>query len=175
MRNDHGTPAPERRPRLRLRATALVAAAVATAASAGAALAASTVVLRSSHNSTVNKTIVVDPSGRTLYTLSGESSSHLKCTSSSCTRIWFPFTVAKGTKLKASGVKGTLSTFRRGSSLQVTLSGKPLYRFSGDRSKGQANGEGISSFGGTWHVVAASSTSGIPTTGSTGGKQPGYY
>jgi predicted lipoprotein with Yx(FWY)xxD motif len=33
------------------------------------------------------------------------------------------------------------------------LNGHPLYRFGGDRSKGQANGEGIKSYGGVWHVV----------------------
>ncbi len=35
----------------------------------------------------------------------------------------------------------------------MTLSGRPLYRFSIDTAKGQANGEGIHSFGGVWHVV----------------------
>jgi predicted lipoprotein with Yx(FWY)xxD motif len=28
-----------------------------------------------------------------------------------------------------------------------------LYTFSGDTAAGQAHGEGIQSFGGTWHVV----------------------
>jgi len=29
-----------------------------------------------------------------------------------------------------------------------------LYTFSGDTAAGQTQGEGIQSFGGTWHVVA---------------------
>ena len=178
MRTEHGTPRRARatRPRVRARASALAAAVVATAASTGVALAASTVVVHSAHNAKLGKTIAVDPGGRTLYTLSGETSSHLKCTSGSCMRVWQPFTVSKGTTLKASGVKGHLSTVRRSNgSLQVTLSSRPLYRYIGDHNKGQANGEGITSFGGTWHAASASSTSGIPTTGTPGSPGPGYY
>ena len=37
--------------------------------------------------------------------------------------------------------------------LQLTLRGFPLYRFRGDRSRGQARGDGNHSFGGTWEVV----------------------
>jgi predicted lipoprotein with Yx(FWY)xxD motif len=34
------------------------------------------------------------------------------------------------------------------------LDGHPLYRYAGDNNtKGNAKGEGIRSFGGTWHVV----------------------
>jgi hypothetical protein len=50
---------------------------------------------------------------------------------------------------------------------QVTAAGLVLYRFSGDSKAGQANGEGISSFGGTWHAVKESGTG-----SSTGGHQP---
>ena len=37
----------------------------------------------------------------------------------------------------------------------VTIDGAPVYTFQGDASAGSANGEGITSFGGTWHVVKA--------------------
>jgi hypothetical protein len=46
--------------------------------------------------------------------------------------------------------------------LQVALRGRPLYRFSGDHAKGEANGEGIESFGGTWHAVTAATK--VPAT-----------
>jgi hypothetical protein len=56
---------------------------------------------------------------------------------------------------------------------QVTENRAPLYRFSGDQAAGATNGDGINSFGGTWHVVkvgtgggATGSTS--PSTGSSG-------
>lgn len=42
----------------------------------------------------------------------------------------------------------------------AATAGMPLYRFAGDGAKGQANGEGIQSVGGTWHVVTAKASSG---------------
>jgi len=54
------------------------------------------------------------------------------------------------------GVEGHLGLLHRhDGKLQVTLRGMPLYRFAGDSAKGQANGEGIKAFGGTWHAVPA--------------------
>jgi hypothetical protein len=71
-------------------------------------------------------------------------------------------------KLKAaSGVQGHLGILRRSNgTLQLTLRGEPLYRFSGDSGKGQAHGQGIESFGGKWHAVTASSSeaTSAPTT-----------
>jgi predicted lipoprotein with Yx(FWY)xxD motif len=102
--------------------------------------------------------IVVDSSGMTLYTLSGESAGHLKCVSSACFRAWPPYTVSATAKLtQAKGVSGTLSKLHRVKNkiYQVMLNGHPLYRFSGDSGKmGAAKGEGITAFGGTFHVVA---------------------
>jgi predicted lipoprotein with Yx(FWY)xxD motif len=131
-----------------------------------AALAASTTLtLGSATNSTLSKQVVVSPLGRTLYTLSPETENHLLCKSSECLKRWPPVTARSGkTKLKAaSGVQGHLGLLKRANgTFQVTLRGLPLYRYAGDRAKGQANGEGIESFGGTWHVVSASSSAGTP-------------
>ena len=50
-------------------------------------------------------------------------------------------------------MQGHLGILRRSNgTLQVTLRGLPLYRYSKDHAKGDANGEGIESFGGTWHA-----------------------
>jgi predicted lipoprotein with Yx(FWY)xxD motif len=132
---------------------------------AATAVAATTPIVRSAHNAALNKTIVVDARGRTLYRLSGDSPTHLKCTAS-CTGFWPPLTVrSRHVRLRAGkGVHGRLAVFRRkDGTFQVTLAGHPLYRFSGDSAKGMANGQGIKSFGGTWSTVAAgSSTSAAP-------------
>jgi hypothetical protein len=59
--------------------------------------------------------------------------------------------------------------------MQVAYKGLPLYRFSGDVNAGAANGDGINSFGGVWHVVkvsGGSSSTGAPApapSGTTGG------
>jgi predicted lipoprotein with Yx(FWY)xxD motif len=53
---------------------------------------------------------------------------------------------------------------------QVEYEGNLLYTFSGDTAAGQAQGEGIQSFGGTWYVVTPtlSVPSGVSTSGGYG-------
>lgn len=145
----------------RSRVIALVLAVVAVASMTGIALAASTTV--GTGKVKINgkaRTVVVDSGGVTLYTLSGERVGNLKCVSSACFKFWPPYKVSATAKLtKAKGVSGTLSKLHRikGKFYQVMLNGRPLYRFAPDMGKkGSAKGEGITAFGGTWHVIPAS-------------------
>jgi predicted lipoprotein with Yx(FWY)xxD motif len=136
----------------------------ATTASTGASVDAAA-------NSKLGQTIAVDAQGNTLYVLSPETTSHLLCTSAECLTAWPPLTVSSSTSTPtASGVKGHLGVFKRSDGTeQVTLNGMPLYTFAGDHASGEANGEGLTSFGGTWYTVKASggATSSTPaTTGS---------
>jgi predicted lipoprotein with Yx(FWY)xxD motif len=142
------------------RLIALGVAVVAVGSMAGIAVAASTTL--GTGTVKVNgksKTVLVDSRGVTLYTLSGESVGHLKCVSRTCFGFWPPYEVsATATLTKATGVTGTLSKLHRikGKLYQAMLNGYPLYRFAPDHGKkGSAVGEGITSFGGTWHVVPA--------------------
>ena len=138
---------------------------------AAVALAAASVTIGTATNSKLGERVAVSPSGRTLYTLSGETTHHLLCRTSECFKFWPPVRLSPSTaKLKSgSGLQGHLGTLRRSNGIvQVTLRGKPLYRFSGDATKGQANGEGIVSFGGTWHAARArTSAPSTPMTPST--------
>ncbi len=141
----------------------LLLAAVAAVAAAGG----STRVVSAAANQKLGTTVVVEAHGHTLYALSPETTHHLLCKSSTCLQTWPPLTV-RSSKLKllaGSGVQGRLGVLRRaGGKWQVTLRGMPLYRFAGDTAKGQANGEGLMSFGGTWHAVtSASKPAGTPT------------
>jgi predicted lipoprotein with Yx(FWY)xxD motif len=147
-------------------------AGLATAALAGGlALAKSQPTLRTASNATIGKTIVVNGHGLTVYELRPETSHHLLCTKAShCLTFWPPVTVASRTaKLtKARGVKGKLAILHRNGLFQVTLSGRPLYRYSGDGTRrGAANGQGIKSFGGTWHVVVTGPASSTTTNSMT--------
>jgi predicted lipoprotein with Yx(FWY)xxD motif len=147
-------------------AAAALATVVATALAAGSSL-----TLSSNASSMLGKPVVVNPQGRTLYKLTPETSKHLLCKSKECLTNWPPLTVKSAkTKLKAgSGVSGKLGLLRRSNgTLQVTLNGLPLYRYSGDSAKNDVNGEGIESFGGTWHAVRASSSSSTAPTTATG-------
>jgi predicted lipoprotein with Yx(FWY)xxD motif len=107
-------------------------------------------------------TVLVDSKGKTLYTLTNAGQA-VDCTGQ-CPTFWPPYLVKTGSKPKGGkGVTG-LGTTATG---QVTQKGVPLYRYSGDSKAGQANGEGISSFGGIWHVVktaSGGSSSPTPTT-----------
>lgn len=135
----------------------------------------------SAPNTMLGKQIVVDAQGRTLYALSPETTHRLLCKSVECLGVWKPLTVRSSkTKLKAGpGVHGRLSILHRAKGvLQVTLGGLPLYRYAGDSTKGEANGEHIHSFGGTWHVLSATGTAGsTPATPSPPAEPtppPGY-
>jgi predicted lipoprotein with Yx(FWY)xxD motif len=163
-----GPSSSRRRPRAWLGLAPVAAVALVTLV-ATAFGASSALTLGLSANATLGKSVVTSPAGHTLYALSPETSRHLLCKSAECFKVWPPVTVKSSkVKLKAgSGVQGHLGILRRSNgTLQVTLRGEPLYRFSGDSGKGQTHGQGIESFGGKWHAVTASSSeaTSAPTT-----------
>jgi predicted lipoprotein with Yx(FWY)xxD motif len=97
----------------------------------------------------LHKTVLTNTKGLTLYTLSGEVNGRFICTGS-CLKVWLPLLVTAGTK-PTGPVK--LSTIKRPEGkTQVTYKGMPVYTFSGDSKKGEANGEGIKDVG-VWHAV----------------------
>jgi predicted lipoprotein with Yx(FWY)xxD motif len=173
------TPGPRFSRRHRLRSALAVAVGTAgfvTAALVAVALAktftinaVSNAKVTNASNKTVREGIAINGKGAAVYTLSGDSRTHPECTKADkCFQFWFPVKV-KSTKnmSKAPHVKGSLGTWKRNGFIQVTLGGHPLYTFIGDTHKNAATGEGIKSFGGTWHVVKAGSTK--PSTTMTSG------
>lgn len=104
-------------------------------------------------------TVLVDGQGRTLYTLSSEASGTITCTSASgCTQVWFELDLSSGQTHETQGTaQGALVGSETGASGGhiLTYHGWPLYTFSGDTAAGQATGEGVASFGGTWYVLSA--------------------
>ncbi|HEY2398176.1 MAG TPA: hypothetical protein VGH78_04205 [Solirubrobacteraceae bacterium] len=148
-------------------AAGAVGLAAALAASfVAAALAVGTVTIGSQQSSKLGERVVVNAQGHTLYALSGETRARQFCTSSECLRFWPPVRASsKSAHLKAAhDVQGQLRVLtRRGAIVQVTLRGMPLYRFSGDRARGEVNGEGIVGPGGhVWHAVTAASAAHAP-------------
>ncbi len=167
-------------PRVRWATIALAAAAagVGTAAMAGATSARTFTlqeakgapVANQSHKTTAEN-IVVNSKARAVYALTGDSRTHPECTMANhCFTFWPPVTVASRASLsKGPGVVGKLGLWQRDGFLQVTLSGHPLYTYAGDLQARKATGEGVVSFGGTWHVRKAGTTSrpGGTTTSTT--------
>jgi predicted lipoprotein with Yx(FWY)xxD motif len=144
-------------------------AAIAMFAAMALASSSATPTVGSASNVKFSEKIVVNEQGRTLYVLSPETTRHLLCKSSECLKFWPPLTVPSSkTKLTAGpGVHGHLGIVRRGNgTFQVTLGGLPLYRFSGDHAKGEASGESVHSFGGTWHAISATTNATPAPAGS---------
>ncbi len=141
-------------------------AALVLAACLGAALTATAAAGLVSSLGTAKRTvtgrttsIVVDRRGDAVYELGGESLAQLRCVTPQCLKLWPPLEVrSAGVRPpKAAAVPGQLSILRRvkGNLYQVMLDKHPLYLYSGDTKVGSTNGQGIKSFGGTWHVVKA--------------------
>ena len=99
--------------------------------------------------------ILTGTGGMTLYTFSPDTATSSACTSAACVKFWPVFTAAAGTHPSAgNGVMGSVGTFGRpdGTS-QVTYNGHQLYFFAGDKAPGDATGQGVVGFGGTWSVA----------------------
>jgi predicted lipoprotein with Yx(FWY)xxD motif len=104
-------------------------------------------------------TVLTTASGLTLYRFTADPSGRSTCTGA-CAQVWPPLTVAKGTHVKGpKGAKG-FSLIKVGKTWQVAFHNAALYRFEGDKKKGQAKGQGLE---GTWFAVVES---GAFTTGA---------
>ena len=137
----------------RARSLAVLAVAAALAVSAVAvpmALArGSKTVAGEATAASLHKTVLTNTKGLTLYTLSGETHGKFICTGA-CLKAWPPLLVAAGTKPKGPVALGTIK--RPEGKTQVTFKGAPVYTFSGDSKKGEANGEDLKDVG-VWHAV----------------------
>ncbi|MDQ6927101.1 MAG: hypothetical protein M3159_00375 [Actinomycetota bacterium] len=123
--------------------------------------------------------ILADNTGLTLYTLTANTLTANTVAANNvavvcdptCAAVWPPLEVPAGGLLPTGGIGvGVLGVAPGPNSTQlVTSGGLPLYRFSQDKAPADTKGEGVKSFGGTWHVVktgagATSTTSSSTTT-----------
>ena len=117
-------------------------------------------------HTTFSAKVVGASGGFSVYTLTGDSKSHPQCLSNACRAIWPWVAVKNGTMpTKNPLIKAKLGIWKHNGVNQLTLGGHPLYFFFMDKTRKRAHGEGIVSFGGTWHVWKVSSSgSTMPTT-----------
>jgi predicted lipoprotein with Yx(FWY)xxD motif len=104
--------------------------------------------------------VLVDGSGKPLYTPNLEAGGKIVC-AGGCTAFWQPV-AATGGKPASSAGTGKLGVIKRpDGTRQLTDNGRPLYTFTQD-SPGKSTGDGFTdAFGGhhfTWHVVHAGGT-----------------
>jgi predicted lipoprotein with Yx(FWY)xxD motif len=150
---------------------AAVVAGIATASLAGLAVAKSFTlnvgknakVTNFNTHATTTENVATNSKRFVIYTLSGDSKQHPKCTKANgCFGFWPPLKAKSSNAQrlsKASAIKGRFGIWKRDKFNQVTLNGHPLYTFSMDTKKNTAGGEALKSFGGTWHVVKSSQQS----------------
>ena len=108
--------------------------------------------------------VVVDSSGMTLYWFAIDTPTKSNC-SGQCATFWPP---VKGPLTAGSGVTGTLGTITRSDGTkQATYDGHPLYTYVGDKSPGQATGNGKNLSGGLWWEMTVSGST--PPAAASGG------
>ena len=125
-------------------------------------------------------TVLVNRSGRTLYLFNPDKQKMVTCTGQ-CAAVWPPLDVS-GKPTAGSGIKASLlGTIKSpNGKTQVTYNHWPLYTFVDDSAAGQANGEGVTAFGGKWSAVTPAGTrakipsSPTSTTSTTTAPPPGY-
>jgi predicted lipoprotein with Yx(FWY)xxD motif len=119
--------------------------------------------------------VVVDGRGRTVYILTSAAKKNVPCSDASgCTGVWPDLPLPDGTSGATAGSglgASLLGTMKLADGeTYPTVNGYLVYEYTGDTGSGQANGQGIQSFGGTWYVL---DSSGRPVTSSVSGG--GYH
>jgi predicted lipoprotein with Yx(FWY)xxD motif len=120
-------------------------------------------------------TVLVDGRGRTVYILTADMHTNVPCNDASgCTGLWpdLPLPDASSGAKAGTGAKASLLGTKKLSDGETypTYNGWLVYEYAGDSGPGQAKGQGIKSFGGTWYVLDAS---GNPVTSTSGGSSGG--
>ena len=97
--------------------------------------------------------ILAGPDGKTLYTFSTDSAGVSTC-ADACANAWPPLVLDSGQPTAGPGLSGTLAVITRADGKrQVTYNGQPLYNFVRDTQAGVVTGEGVTAFGGTFHLA----------------------
>jgi predicted lipoprotein with Yx(FWY)xxD motif len=112
--------------------------------------------------------VIVNGAGFTLYRFDEDTPNPSKSNcNGACAVTWPPVLVRPGSKIFLNGVpQSAVGVVRRADgTLQVTIGGWPVYKFSKDTAAGQANGEGV---GGTWFGVSPEGAKVLPIAGSSG-------
>ena len=153
--------------------------AMSSAATGGGSTGHGGTVVSTAHSSALGATVLVNSSGRTLYSLSAEQhgkfictkGSHIPGSSASCLSLWTPLIEQGG--VSGQGV-GSLGTVRRPDGLgqQVTYRGLPLYTFTDDSGPAGDAGNGFRDVG-VWRAATVGSAA-APAPSTSTSTSPGY-
>ncbi len=100
--------------------------------------------------------VLTNSEGLVLYGFAADSGTHSAC-HGRCARIWPPLITAGPPQPSNGAAASKLGTIKRSDgSEQVTYAGHPLYTYAADRKPGEANGNGLDSFGAGWFALKGS-------------------
>jgi predicted lipoprotein with Yx(FWY)xxD motif len=132
--------------------SATTAATTATTAAPVATTAAPKPTVSTASSATLG-TIMVDATGRTLYTFDKDTGTTSACTGN-CAGTWPALVLPSGvtTPIPGTGLNGLTVAARPddATKMQVVWNGKPLYTYAADTAPGDTKGDGV---GGTWHAA----------------------
>ena len=146
--------------------TALAALAAGPSYGAAGGMSAPQRVVKTAQNRSLDKTVLVDRRGKTLYTLSAETHGRFICTTKVGLSLWTPLVVAHGTT--PAGAKLLATVRRPDGRTQVTYRGRPLYTFTEDTKTGDVKGNGFKDVG-TWLAATTNGTATATATPPSGG------
>ena len=100
--------------------------------------------------------VLTDSNGLVLYGFAADSGTNSACYGR-CAQVWPPL-ITDGPPRPSNGTAASkLGTIeRKDGSEQVTYAGHPLYGYRADRKPGEANGNGLDSFGAAWFALKGS-------------------
>jgi predicted lipoprotein with Yx(FWY)xxD motif len=114
-------------------------------------------------------TVIVDSEGFTVYAFDKDKGTTPSCYGA-CAEAWTPVTTEGAPTAGEGATTSELGTTKRkDGTVQVTYAGHPLYTFIEDQSPGDANGNGVTEFGGEWHALSTSGTA-ISTSAGAGSR-----
>jgi len=91
----------------------------------------------------------VNASGFSVYVFDADlAQANASSCSGSCAGVWPAVAPPSGTL-----PSGWTSFQRQDGSMQLAYKGRALYTYVGDPSPGAANGDGLTEFGGVWHIA----------------------
>jgi predicted lipoprotein with Yx(FWY)xxD motif len=100
--------------------------------------------------------VLTDSQGLVLYGFEGDSGTQSACYGR-CAEVWPPLTTEGPPQPSNGAAASKLGTIKRSDgTMQVTFAGQPLYTYVADKKPGEANGDGRSSFGGSWFALKGS-------------------
>jgi len=123
--------------------------------------------------------VVVDGNGRTVYILTAAGKKNVPCDDASgCTAIWPDLALPDGTSkaTAGAGLQASLLGTKKLSDGETypTYNGYLMYEYASDSGPGQAHGQGIKSFGGTWYTLTPAGKPMTSTGSSSSGGGGGY-